>query len=134
WAPHEDQPKPENVSSGDMPPKEHGRGALPDAGGWMTNFVKVVVEHAELIWSGNGCLESQCHWCGGEAFFIVTRTSTLTGNRYADPACTACAQKWITPTATQRTAENRSKWKRMPEGRRQQFVERVSEARKTLSA
>jgi hypothetical protein len=32
--------------------KEHA--ALPDSGGWMTNFVNVAVEHAELIWSGNG--------------------------------------------------------------------------------
>lgn len=37
--------------------------------------------------------------CGGEAWYIVTRTSKLTGHTYTDYACLYHARQWINPNA-----------------------------------
>jgi|SRR3990167_1502253 len=37
--------------------------------------------------------------CGGEGHYLITRTSTLTGNTYTDYACLYHAKMWINPNA-----------------------------------
>jgi hypothetical protein len=98
-------------------------------------FRDVVVEAARLEWRDRDRpLVYTCHWCGGDAFHLVSRTSQLTGNRYTDYACSPCARKWIGITTEQRSSAVKSRWSKMPEGRKEQFLERVSEARIAISS
>lgn len=99
------------------------------------NFTNVTISHADLLFTkGHRALEYTCQWCGGVAFFVVSRTSSLTGNTYADYACSLCARKWVSPTSEQMAIFHKAKWKRMLPGHREQFRERIREARLALSA
>jgi hypothetical protein len=42
-------------------------------------------------------LYRKCYWCNADAMVIVSRTSTLTGITYTDPACDFHASKWGPP-------------------------------------
>jgi hypothetical protein len=50
-----------------------------------------------LISITNLDMPMRCHWCGDDATKLVSRTSTLTGNQYGDPACLRCAGRWEVP-------------------------------------
>jgi len=97
-----------------------------------SNCKEITVSHVDLVYSATGHrpIEYRCHWCDGDAFFVVARTSTLTGTRYADYACTPCAQKWITPTAEDRSERARRQRRREKPGHTEQRIERMSESHK----
>jgi|SRR5215469_1737780 len=106
------------------------------SGQWCTGewnngtFRNVSVSQLELV--GGHYQSFTCNWCGGEGFFGVSRTSVLTGNRYTDYACTECARKWVSPSKEALRAFHKLRWTRMAPGLREQFIERISEARRDI--
>ena len=99
------------------------------------SFKDVEVRQADIVMGSTSWpLEYTCFWCGGTAFFVVSRTSILTGAQYSDHACTTCARRWVSPNEEQIAVYDRTKWSRMAPGHWEQFRERVSESRREVAA
>ena len=93
---------------------------LPYTDKGTANWRNIIIEEGEVQYNANGKpLYRQCEFtrpmsnkhghyprslyfrCGGDALYIVTRTSQLTDKTYTSYACEACAKEWIAPEKTE---------------------------------
>ena len=91
---------------------------LPYTDNGNQNWRNIVIEEGEVQYNANGKpLYRQCEFsiplktglrwiqypktvydrCGADGMYLITRTSTLTGNTYTSYACEYCAKEWIAP-------------------------------------
>ena len=91
---------------------------LPYTDKGTANWRNIIIEEGEVQYNANGKpLYRQCELsrpspnkygyypktvyspCGGDALYIVTRTSQLTDKTYTSYTCEVCAREWISPNA-----------------------------------